>query len=293
MNQLRVVKSLNNGIGVLYGQHFSLYQEVGAAFWMAGPGSPLLGIAKYLGRLGWTAVGKEGRSFTKGKVNVDVWDRPRLAADSVTADGSSDATILLDLSFAATSLPFLAQLSKTSGGKPTLVVAPAATQGTIWLFEKGKNRNYLVVYDSRELDRGNPRGYRITDLKSSHAHPKVCGYTVDLYDIATDTPSTLANKTYDGIDFEQHGDDSPHSSGFWKPDVAYAFLSLAPNLKANLASSGWVCWGPCFGNIHSSYLNAMKQAFGLNSIWVSSGPETGYKAYDGPFVFGGGAWVTE
>ena len=39
---------------------------------MAGPGSSLLGIAKYLGRLGWAAIGNDGRAFKKGNVNVSV-----------------------------------------------------------------------------------------------------------------------------------------------------------------------------------------------------------------------------
>jgi len=125
MNQLRVVKSLNGGIGVVHGQYFSLYREVGSAFFLAGPDASLLGIAKYLGRLGWAAIGKDGSTFNKGDVNVSVWDTARPATNGVAADGAKGANIVLALSSFAISLPFFAQLTKTSAGTPTLVVAPA------------------------------------------------------------------------------------------------------------------------------------------------------------------------
>jgi hypothetical protein len=123
MNQLRVVKSFNNGIEVLHRQHFFLYREVGSAVWMAGPGAPLLGIAKYLGRLGWTAIGNDGRSFTKGEVKVNVWDAARPATNSVSINGSHKVSIEVALPSFATGLPFLAQLSKACGGTPTVVFA--------------------------------------------------------------------------------------------------------------------------------------------------------------------------
>lgn len=147
---LRVVKSLNNGITVLQGQHLSLYREVGSALWMAGPGAPLVGIAKYLDRLGWAAVGNGGRSFTKGKVKVDVWDKAELPTNSA-ADGSSDANIVLDLSSSVGSLSGLARLTKASGGKPTLVVEPIVDTTILEVETETVVSNVRIRYSTQDL----------------------------------------------------------------------------------------------------------------------------------------------
>jgi hypothetical protein len=124
MNQLRVVKSLNGGIEALHGQHFSLYREVGSVLGMAGPGAPLLEIAKYFGRLGWAAIGNDKRTFKKEELKVHVMDAARPATNGVSVDGSNGANIILALSPFSTSLKFLAQLSKASAGAPVAVLAP-------------------------------------------------------------------------------------------------------------------------------------------------------------------------
>ena len=109
---------------MLHRQHFSLSLENGSAIWMAGPGAPLSEIAKYLGRLQWTAVGNDRRTFTKGEVKVHVWDDDRPATNGVAINGSKGTDIVLALSSFATSLPFFHKLALATNGKPTVVLAP-------------------------------------------------------------------------------------------------------------------------------------------------------------------------
>jgi hypothetical protein len=78
------------------------------------------------------------------------------------------------------------------------------------------------------------------------------------------------------------------------PAVAQWFFKYGAEFKDNLATGGWVCWGACYGEMSTEYMNKMKSATGVEKIWASNGPVTGYNSYRGPFVFGpkqGGAWM--
>ncbi len=125
MNQLRLLKSLNGGIGAVQGQSHTLYREVSSVLWMAGPCTPLPGIAKYFGRFGWTAVGKGGRTFRKGAVRVHLWDGGHHAANGFATVGSTDTNIILRLSSSTINPQSLTQLSRACRGQPTVVLTPA------------------------------------------------------------------------------------------------------------------------------------------------------------------------
>jgi hypothetical protein len=187
MNQLRVVKSLNNGIEVLHRQHFSLYREVGSVLFMAGPGAPLQGIAKYFGRLGWT-VGEYGRSFKKGEVTVNVWDASRRATNGVATDGSKGTNIILALSSFATSLSFFAQLTKTCGGSPAVILAPCGSpevgaDGLDYRIENKADVNGKIVVGLLVTDEGGwkePFGSLTKQVGRDHWGPGIVEYNKTL-----------------------------------------------------------------------------------------------------------------
>jgi len=196
MNQLRVVKSLNNGIEVLHRQHFSSYREVGSVFFMAGPGAPLQGIAKYFGRFGWT-VGEDGRSFKKGEVSVKVWDgKSRQATNGVSSDGSNGANIILALSSFATSLQFFAQLEKTYGGKPTLVLEPTEPPPPMEALRTMETERvhgmYRITYSTQDLVRD--IGEYIKGKVLDAITPEEVSRFMDARDILNDPLSIIASK---------------------------------------------------------------------------------------------------
>jgi RHS repeat-associated protein len=157
---------------------------------------------------------------------------------------------------------------------------------TGWIYEKGKR--YLDVYDSRELDRGRI-GMRIGDRISTSERPHISGFELDLLDLANPDFSKLSGK-YDGVSFSLHGSETD-PSGFSQPGVAQAMLDIAPKLQPFLADGSFVCLAPCYGRPTDAYISEMKSALKVNTILVSSGTESAFKCYQGPFLYQGGEWI--
>jgi hypothetical protein len=146
-----------------------LYLEDGSFLGMAGPGAPLLEIAKYFGRLSWAAIGNDKRTFKKGELNIHVMGPNRPATNGVAINGSNGANIILALSSFSTSPPFFAQLTKASGGTPTVVLAPVNQA----LYElKGFRITKLEVVVT-------PAGMTGKQLEESRASARMLGKCLD------------------------------------------------------------------------------------------------------------------
>ena len=123
---LQFLKSFSNGRDVMdikYPTHFS---EIDSVLRLAGLGTPLSEIAKYLLRFKWTALGADQRSFAKGRVKVDLWHD--LPSAGVSGAASYDAHVIVALSPALRGLAALNKLAQRANlsSTPTVVVAPFA-----------------------------------------------------------------------------------------------------------------------------------------------------------------------
>ena len=137
---LRILKSLNNGLPVLERQYPSVYGEIRAALWLAGDDISLLSLAKSLRRFGWSAIGSTGWSFTNGKVKA-VFDAPRTATIHPSDDGSHDVIIVL---VQTADTRTIAQIEKASGGKPTVVAE--ASSASPHLLNERQTRPTAIEY---------------------------------------------------------------------------------------------------------------------------------------------------
>jgi hypothetical protein len=120
-------------------------------------------------------------------------------------------------------------------------------------------------------------------------YKRIIFYELVLYDLASSEKPELTGK-FDGFVFRQHGS-LENPTGFAKPSLAQDFINLPPSLKPYLGDDAFVVWSHCYGMGRQDYLDAMMTGLGVESIKVSSGPETYWNTVRGPTVGRGGTWI--
>ena len=129
---LQFLKSFSNGRDVMDRQYPTHFSEIDSVLRLAGLGTPLSEIAKYLLRFQWTALDADQRSFAKGRVKVDLWHELPCTG-TATASGAYDAWVIVALSPALRGLAALNQLAQRANltSTPTVVVAPCGQSALV------------------------------------------------------------------------------------------------------------------------------------------------------------------
>lgn len=140
----RILNTFNNGTAVFQRQYPALLGEVNSAIWLAGSGTPILGVARQLVRFGWTALDNNQRGFTKGDVRVDLHDSN---SRHVAADGAFQARIHVAMTADTQSFTFSNKLAQLVNSKPGIVLATSSVLAPLGGGSKpgGKLGNYTTL----------------------------------------------------------------------------------------------------------------------------------------------------